>query len=480
MDDIWDNIATSLSTREKWKQKVADKADILALYKHNRLAAEQMDNVFRLGLFMDSMEKGYTIKGARERVETYFYDFKDMPSRQRDVSRLLPFTSFAMKTVESVADRAAKLDFTAVTIPHYANKVLNGAYVDSYEDRKFLQASLPPWAQDQVLGPALPAGRHVRIEIPFVIPAIKQLLNPAESLHPLAGLAALAFAANSDGNDPSDPQFEAIQMESEYGRASETWRYFSNLGRGLVPPSIKWPMTLAQLQSPDEVRSLPLDFIDRYKQGTRARSLAKRGAEIRLGANANEFGKYLRDISPDWLYNSLFFGSFERPELSDRELYDRDVMFGNLVKSQMRNLTFGVARLDNMDRQIMTYSAALSRAGNRLNVAKKKAIFDAKILIDPNSPLKEQLGSELPANIKSIVAEQIEIKERLAALKGFYGFYLSEKKNGGTFLDQVRNLFAPESRALTEQEARRENVKRRRSESLIYKNRSEDIRGDYQ
>lgn len=480
IDDIWDNIATTYSTRQKNNIELKNKLEVLTMFKHNRMVAENTDNIFRMGLFFDSLEKGYTIKGARERVETYFYDFRDVPRGQRIVSMAMPFSSFALKTLESVVGRAKKLDFTPITIPHRVNQIMNGAYVDPYEDRRFIQAVLPDYAKDMIIGPALPGARQLRIEAPFVIPAIKAFMNPAESAHPLAGLLALSAVAAGEGNSPQDPQFEALSLDSPT-LTTEFDKVASRLLQTIIPPTIKWPITAVQLQSPDEVRSLPLDFIKRYKQGTLPQALQRPKGEILLSKNANQFGKMMREISPDWLYNSLFFGSFTRDEnLTDRDLYNRDVMFGNIVKSQTRNISLGTVRMDNVDRMILSYSTALTKHLKRIEQQKRKIIIESNVFIDPNTPYSDQLKSNLPENIKNLIAEQVEVTERRAALKSFYGFYLSERKSGGTFFDQAKNILAPQERMLTTREAAVQNVKRRQAETLIYNRTSERIRGDYQ
>lgn len=274
ISDVWDQVATTKSTRDKFRYKVKNKADQWTGFKLNRHFAEMNDNMFRMGLFMDSLDKGYSLKAAKERVDLYFYDFRDMPQGHRFASAVLPFSSFLSKTAESVVQRAAKLDLTPVTLPFYVSEILDGAFVDSYEERQMIKANLPFYADHYVLGDALPGGKQLVLELPFVVNSVKTFLNPEDSVNPLIQSLALATTAISQANSPDDPDFDAAQMDSALFKSK--WDTF--LGdqiRMLLPPSVKMPLTLAQLGS--QMRFVRFLWIS--LSSTKGRQLLRRLAE---------------------------------------------------------------------------------------------------------------------------------------------------------------------------------------------------------
>ena len=459
ISDIWDQVATTKSTRDKLKYKAKTLTDKVTLFKFNRHLAEQNDNIFRSGLFFDSLEKGYSIEGAKERVGMYFYDFRDMPKGQRAVSKAIPFSSFSMKTLESVAGRAAKLDLTPITLPHYVNQILDGAFVDSYEERQALKTTLPPYADHYVIGDALPGGRQLLAEAPFVINSVKSFLNPLDNVHPLIQALAMATTASSQADAPQDPEFEAARLDSETYKSK--WDSF--LGdqlRQLIPPSIKIPLTIAQMKSPDEVRALPLDFVTPLMAKTFAESSGNTSAAM-LTNNAQEFGKFLREnVSPNWFYNAVMFGQFKEPYITNKDaLGDKDAIFGNFVKSRMRDMSLGLVRMNDMDRAIVTRMAAVQRQILKSQKAMETVNIQANVLRDPLATPKlikqrMDIGDKKTADL---VAELGELYQRNAALSTFYGYYISQQKSGGMAIDMIKNAIQPE-KPLTAEEADNQNM----------------------
>lgn len=459
ISDVWDQVATTKSTRDKLKYKAKTLTDRITLFKFNRHLAEQNDNIFRSGLFFDSLEKGYSLEGAKERVGMYFYDFRDMPKGQRAVSKAIPFSSFSMKTLESGVRRAAKLDLTPVTIPHYVGQILDGAFVDSYEERQALKTTLPPYADHYVLGDALPGGRQLLVEAPFVVNSIKSFLNPLDNVHPLIQALAMATTASSQADAPQDPEFEAARLDSETYKSK--WDSF--LGdqlRQLIPPSIKIPLTIAQMKNPDEVRALPLDFVTPLTAKTFAEASGNTSAAM-LTNNAQEFGKFLREhVSPNWFYNALMFGQFKDPYITNKDaLGDKDAIFGNFVKSRMRDMSFGLVRMNDMDRAIVTRMAAVQRQILKSTKAMETVNIQANVLRDPLATpklMKNRLdiGDKKTADL---VAELGELYQRNAALSTFYGYYISQQKSGGMAIDMIKNAIQPE-KPLTAEEADNQNM----------------------
>ncbi len=459
ISDVWDQIATTKSTRDKLRYRVKNRVDTYTGFKWNRHIAESSDNGFRMGLFMDSLDKGYSLKAAKERVDMYFYDFRDMPQGQRFTSAVVPFSSFLSKTAESVAQRAAKLDLTPITLPFYVSEVLDGAFVDSYEERKFLKANLPFYADHYELGDALPGGKQLVVEFPFIINSVKTFLNPEDSVNQLIQSLALATTAISQANSPDDPDFDAAQMDSQLFKSK--WDTF--LGdqlRMLLPPTVKMPLTLAQLGSPDEVRQVPLDFVKQYK-GKSLIEAANAGNAMQssLSLNAQEFGKFAREQSPNWLYNSIMYGQLRDPYLTDEDSgAEKDAMYGRFVKSRMRDLSFGLVRMQNMDTAIVTRMAAVQRQMAKTKQRIQRVNIDANVLRDPlaSPKLKMKLAGRADEATNVLQAEMIELAKRQAALRSFYGYYISQQKSGGMAIEMFSNAINPEQ-PLTEQEAQDQN-----------------------
>jgi len=455
VSDIWDMVATTRPSREKIGRQVKSKWDLITGFKWNRAFAENNDNMFRMGLFMDSLDKGYSVSGAKERLDMFFYDFRDVSKGQRFASQVIPFSSFGLKSLESVVNRAKKLDFTPVTIPYYAAEVLDGAFVDDYQTRQYLKANLPVYADHQILGEALPGGQQLMMELPFVVNSLKMFMNPVESIHPLVSMIGLAGTALSQGDSANDPEFDAAQMDSDLYQSAKNQLLAESI-QMMVPPTIKFPITMAQMQNPDEVRSLPFDFIKKYK--TRTISEPGNPYQKRSVLNAQEFGEAMAKQSPDWFYNVMMYGQVKAPFITEGADADKQAMYGRYVKSQFRNLTFGAARMQDMDRAVITRMAAIQRQMMKTRQAIQEVNREANILRDPlaTPKLKMKLADRADEKTGQYVAEMIELQRRQAALKQFYGFYLSEQKHGGLFFDMLKNAIQPEQE-LTAEEAEAQN-----------------------
>ena len=456
VSDILDNVATTrLARRDLWDSSKRA-FDVASFYKANRFLAEQNDNIFRVGLFFDSLEKGYTLQGAKERVGMYFYDFRDMPKGQRAMSRAIPFSSFGMKTAESLAMRAKKLDLSSISKPYYVKEILDGAFVDSYEERQVLRSSLPGYANDWTFGDALPGGRQLMMELPFIANSLKAFMNPLDNLHPLIQALSLATAASTQADAPQDAAFEAARLDSATFQSK--WDDFMGTQlMNLIPPSIKMGMTLKQIRNPDEIRSLPLDFVGRLKVKTMAEASGSK-IDQKLTTNAQQFGKFMREQSPDWLYNSLMFGQFKNPGLTDQQLADKDAIYGNFMKARMRDISFGLVRINDMDRTILTRMAAVQRQIQKTKKNLAKLNIDANVLRDPMASPELMLKKREHGDKMTIdgVAELQELYRRNAALGSFYAYYLMQEKSGGMLFDMVRKAMEPE-KPLTATEAEDQN-----------------------
>ncbi len=445
ISDFWDNMATTYSSKEKLKYKAYSAVDKVTTFKYNRHLAEQADNMFRMGLFMDSLEKGYTIEGARERVMLYFYDFKDVPKGQQFMANIMPFTTFAAKTAESIGQRALKLDLRPVTLPYYVNSILDGAYVDSYQEREFIKNSLPPFANDSILGPALPGAHQMTIELPFVLPAIKTYLNPQDNIHPLVQSLAMVGAALGQGDAPQDPDFEAMHMDSELYKSK--WdEFYGNMFANLIPPVIRGGGTMNQLRNPDDVRMLPLDFAAKHKTPQYGVDAPMQGMAVTLTGNAQEFGEYAKKISPDWFYNALMFGQLQAPAgVAEEDLADKNAMFGSYVRSHLRNMSLGLVRMQRVDKAIISRMAAVQRQITKTQQALTQTALEANILRDPLAKpstivARQERGDKIMSGLE---AELEELTARNAALQTFYGYYLDQEKKQTGFFDAIKAAIEP-------------------------------------
>ena len=448
VNDVYENMATTLSRRDRRRIKSMNFVDHVTTYKYSRFLAEQADNMFRSGLYFDSLEKGYTHAGAVERVNLYYYDFKDVPKGQKAVSNVIPFTTFALKTTESVAQRAMNLDLKAVQFPYLVNEVMSGAFVDSYEDRQFLNSSMPFYAQDRIMGPPVPGAHQMVLEAPFVLPAIKAFMNPQDNLHPLIQAGSLVAAALGQGDAPQDPDFEANEINSKLFKSK--WdEVYGNVLKSLIPPTIRLPMTLNDMRNPDEIKMLP--FMDMAKQ-YKAPKLASLGessdfTKALLTTNAQAFGKYAREnISPDWFYNAMMFGKLSDPGVDDRHLADKDAMFGGYARAHMRDLSFGIVRFQPMDRLIVSRMAALQRQIAKTQAGFTSVSIDANILRDPlaTDKLKIDLKANKDQITKDLQGDLFELNKRKAALLTYYGFYIREQKSKSGVWDSLRNALSPQ------------------------------------
>lgn len=467
--DIWDNVATTRSQRQKIGDRASTVFDKANFFAFNRHLAEESDNIFRAGMFMDSLKKGYTIDGARERVNLYYYDFKDMAPGQKAIGQLVPFSSFGIKTVESIGQRAMKLDLKPLTYPNYVSQILDGAFVDSYDERKFVRDNVPGWMNDDIIGQGLPGARQVMIQAPFVVGSMGAFSNPLANVHPLVQTLAIAAVAASKGDKQDAPDWEDQKMDSELFRSQ--WDVLAaKMVQDLLPATVKYPLTMYQMRTPDQVRYLPLDFIAKYKAKTYAEgNNANAGL---LTNNAQQFGEYAKSISPDWLYNALMGGKFNAdPNLTAFERGDIDAMYGNYVKSQFRNMTLGLARITPMDRMVMSRMAAIQRELTERQQAIGQFNVRANILRDPLAmqELKDRLQANAKDDTYEMIAETYELQKRLGALSTFYGYQIAQKSKpmGDSWLDDIKNLFSPSKQpVLTEDDAVFQNALKNQSLNL--------------
>lgn len=153
------------------------------------------------------------------------------------------------------------------------------------------------------------------------------------------------------------------------------------------------------------------------------------------------------------------FGQFKDPYISDEESRaEKDAMYGRFVKSRMRDLSFGLVRMQNMDSAIITRMAAIQRQMAKTKQQIKRVNIDANVLRDPLASPKLQVKLQKRADkmTDTYQAEMIELAKRQAALRSFYGYYISQQKSGGMVIDMVSKAIKPEE-PLTAQEAEDQN-----------------------
>lgn len=455
IEHVWQGLRDASVYRKK-SSTLKTAAGKLSGYEYMARASAYTDDSFKLANFMSRLDEGYSIAGAVEHTNLWFYNFKDVSPNLQLLRAVAPFAQFTVKTAERMKESVKKLDFLTLTMPAKVHNVLDGAFVEDEETRRFLMEYTPVWSRDQILGPALPGGKYVMFEIPWASNTAQALLNPTDNASPLFKLAALGYTIWAEEENPNSPAFQAIRMGMDEDYVDDNYKKFVKTAVNLfAPPPLKEAAAMIQMQNPDRERNEYWEAlgVGQFNQNTapinmiaidaNADFASIGGAGPARGYNMAMFGKYLRENS-DLFYESFFFGKHDWSQQDNQlALFKRDAMYGQFIKSRFRDLSFGVARISDMDRNFITNYGAMQRYAKKLDSQIKTEM--AKLspqLYDPSALTDQKRLDQMIKNsqgrLRELLIDKMQVQTSAEALAATYGYFISRPQEANGLLESMR------------------------------------------
>jgi hypothetical protein len=439
--DLAENIS-GLSDKGK---KLATMADVALLWAPNRWIATQTDNITKAGYFINRLKAGFTPQGAAEAVDRYFYQYNKV-GQTADVARqVMPFSTFPIKTMERVLDEFKSGHLGKLALPGKVQNVLSGAFVPDRDLRNSLNESLGPFQNfgfDPIHGPLLPGGYELQFQIPWAYDTLNFALHPENNLHPLLQMIFASLTVNNDvdynykgkpgvldnpevrevfGMEPKSPDISTGMPDFE----SKAWQTL----RRVFPATIRKPLELAVLNgliSPSDpgIKALMKPYEPSF-DGT------KNSLRMKNFESLYDLGTYLeQENGKDWLFKS-FHGSFPG-RISEDSKDPKDeymkVTRASYIQKHFRDLSFGLVRMTNMDRNYMIYRGGLKREKDKMIAQLDSDIERQALLVDPRTRYGKAQAYKLET--WSPAARKItELELKIDTLEEYYDWYLDVQKN---------------------------------------------------
>jgi hypothetical protein len=427
----------------------------ITLYEYMARASAYTDDAFKLANFMSRLDEGYSIAGAVEHTNMWFYNFKDVSPGLQKLRALAPFAQFTVKTAERMAKNVKDLEFVALTMPAKVHNVLEGAFVEDYDTRNYIMEYTPVWSRDMILGPALPGGKYVMLEVPWASNTAQALMNPTDNASPLFKLMATAYTVWSNEENPNSPAYQAIRMGMGDEGVDPAYEKFVKESVALfAPPPLKEAALMVQMQNPDAPRSL---VVEAFGVGQVNRNTSNindilinpgeitevSGGRQARAYNMATFGKYLRENS-DLAFEGFFYGKHDwnSPE-NAAALLKRDAMYAQYIKSRFRDLSFGLARVSDLDNNFIINFGAMQRYAKvldgqiRQEMAKSGTqLYDPAMLQDEKR-LKEA-AKVAQGRLKELLLDRVEVQYQADALSATYGYFIHKPQEKQGIIESLR------------------------------------------
>lgn len=386
--DLAENISLTLPQRglKKYFGTPKDAADTMLLWRANRWVAQVNDDVPKLAVYLDRLDKGFSRTAAREAAERYFYAYNVSGKSQQTLRSAFPFSTFPIKTFEMVGDLATSGEFGALAKLNTGPKVqsvLNGLYVQDANMREAFNEMTPEFFRDSVSkthGEIMPGRNQVKLEAPWAISTMGMLTNPAR--HPF--LQAYLIAAGTHLGGPEYQEVVAGKEETALMR----------LGRELIPPVILQPLTVM------DIRDNTFDgfFADHYKPDMPHLGAGDEhpfpgagvpGSQdlIQMLSSEELYDHIEKNVTerygPDFLYD-VVVGGKRIDELPEGPLKSQaKATAGNYIRSKFRQFTFGLASMKPIDRSFFIHIGSVN---SQINKYRKKLQPTANEMIHYYNP----------------------------------------------------------------------------------------------
>lgn len=400
-DDLAEHVASNREARKGWK-KARTVADHAFLWSLSRQSAQFMDDIPKLAVYLDRLSKGFTREAAAEAAERYFYNYNNVSRYQNVVRKIVPFSTFPMKTAEMIAGEIKRGRIGSLTIPHKVQAALEGSFVADKDTRDYLNDKLPiwrDWAMDPIHGMMMPGMNEVLIEMPWAAATLSMIMNPDQSLHPVTQM--LMMAASRDMRD------DFLERAGAEGYGEEFKRELGKQVELLIPSYLKDALSLMEINDPVGF-NFGGYFADRYTEITPGEKDFKENTPIaQRFDNAADFGRYLdKELGSGWLYNIMFPSKSDDISVGAREAQGAR---GNFIRKKFRQFTFGLGSMTKFDANYLLYRTAIDRRIRKLKAdmeqEQRKAgnLFDRKLLTSDEA-LKKMVedGNPLAIEIQAL------------------------------------------------------------------------------
>jgi hypothetical protein len=385
-----------------------------------------MDDVPKLATYVKHREMGFSRAAAAEASERLFYNFNNVSKQQDFARKIVPFSSFPMKTAEMVYETLKSGKWAGLTIPGKVQAALEGAFVQSKDAQDALNQMLPNYSVNTmhpIHGHLMPGMREVLIDIPWTFKTVNTLFNPQETKHPAMQLLVLAGSLLSDDEEKEalDSAGNERLMHQNLDLFLPSWaREALAIGQigGAVPGD--W---FKEKYAP----TIPTDA--QFQRLQSDRSTADKSPIAMKFINAADFGTAMDNkYGKDWLYNLVFFNRVEDETISG---YAEAGERGEYIRQKMRQFTGGLASLNKLDSNFFVNLYAIKKQIQLKEKSISNQITEAGHLFDDqriNEPeFLEKLADEYP-DAKELLALQL----KKASLVEYYDYFSGlEKKFPG-------------------------------------------------
>ncbi len=397
-------------------------ADYAYLWKLSRATAQHMDDIPKLGIYMSYLEKGFSRKAASDQAEKLMYNFNNMSKVQATIAKVIPFSSFPMKTAEMVQETFKSGHWASLTIPQKVQAAFEGAFVQDHETREALDANLPGYKGilDPIHGELMPGMRELLIDIPWTYGTMDSLLHPEKANHPVAQLLALAGSWNQSDADPEQWAENAVERERMMA---------SNLDL-IVPSYFREAATLAEINGSMNFGGY---FKDRYmatmptqkqwERGESERDTLDKGTIYQKFQNQSDFGAAMdKKYGEDWLYNLAFYNRVDADEnvIAAQESGAR----GEYIRRKMRQFTGGLVSMTKLDSNFFMNTFAIKRQEDILQRKLKAEIVQSGALMDTER-INEPAFLEKLAETRPMAKELLALGLKKKTLSEYYEFWMS-------------------------------------------------------
>lgn len=448
----WNSVTDNLGSLNRYKRipklpainmsKKEVATELFTGFKTMRWASRYGDDMPKAAFFASKLDEGYSLAGAMEATNFWFFNFNDVSPYVKKANMVVPFSSFAFKTLEQSIENFKRGRVAYMKLPASTVSVLQGAYIEDQNTINMLNSVAPAymsWGYDKIHGPLLPGGKEVAIEAPYAQSTLSFLLNPDNAMHP--GLQIL-FSSLGGYDQKYIKEGEEIDRDV-------FWRKTARAAEAIIPPPILNTLTIMQM---NETIDLPMDFSNRYYPKLPQPGSSQVGIRSRQERLNNEldFMKWANKTYGDnFLYNMFFY---QDPKGASKIDFDklsvweqrREAGRGNYIRKKFRQLGLGMARIEDMDRNFMTNHKSMG-------IVKKK-------LQDKLNEIAAQSGSESdlvdqrpsPGRIKKlqkineearVLGENINVlTDKMKALEQYYDTYLKSKEEAPGFIESIMGL----------------------------------------
>lgn len=420
-----EHVASNREARRTLGDKVMNVADYAFLWRYSRGLAQYADEIPKLATYVSRLEQGFSRQGAAELAERYFYNFNNVSRAQDVVRKVVPFSTFPMKTAEMVYETAKSGHLASLAIPGKVQAALDGAFVPDHEARGALDQMLPGYKNvlHPIHGEIAPGMRELMVDVPWSYSTINTLFHPEETTHPLWQIMMLAGSYNSNNEEQ---QAEDAQKHKQF--------MASQLDL-IVPSYMREALTLAEVNGALDLGGF---YKDRYVPMLPTKSQIERGLDPERGildkgtvfhkfTNAVEFGQAMDDkYGENWLYNLAFKG---RVDAEDDDLIGMQNVAarGEYIRRRMRQFTGGLATMTKLDSNFFMNTFAIKRQISikeqklKADIIKSGALVDTERVSEPE--FLDQWKDQMP-----IAKEILALQYKRDALAEYYEFFLEAEK----------------------------------------------------